>query len=80
MSREEVFRAALSLSEEARAELAHRLLESLHEEDQGILDQEEWDRLWAKEAGDRIAACDRGEMAEIPGEEVFASLKFRNQA
>lgn len=37
--------------------------------------QEEWDRLWAKEAEDRIAACDRGELAEIPGEEVLGSLK-----
>jgi hypothetical protein len=34
-------------------------------------------RLWAKEAEDRIAACDRGELAEILGDEVLASLKFR---
>lgn len=80
MSRDEIFRAALALQEEARAELAYQLLESLHDADQEDLDQEEWDRLWAKEAEDRIAACDRGEMAEIPGEEVFASLKFRNKA
>lgn len=79
MSRDEIFRAALALQEEARAELAHRLLESLHDADQEDLDQKEWDRLWAKEAEDRIAACDRGELAEIPGEEVFASLKVRDE-
>ncbi len=38
MSKEEVFRAALSLPEEARAELADRLYESLGE----TRDQEEW--------------------------------------
>lgn len=74
MSRDEIFRAALSLPQEARAELADRLLESLDD-----VDQEDWERLWVREAEDRIAACDRGELAEIPGEEVFASLKLRDQ-
>jgi len=81
MSRDEIFRAALALEQDARAELAHRLLESLDDDaDQEVLDQKEWDRLWAKEAEDRIAACDRGELAEFPGEEVLASLKFRDKA
>ena len=71
---DEIFRAALALPSEVRAELANRLLDSLDEDD-----QEEIDRLWAREAEDRIAACERGELAEIPGEEVFASLKFRNE-
>lgn len=79
MSRDEIFRAALALPQEARAELADRLLQSLDDADQEEFDQEEHDRLWAREAEDRIAACDRGELAEIPGEEVFASLKFRDK-
>jgi hypothetical protein len=79
MSKDEIFRAALSLPEDARAELAHRLVESLDDADQEVLDQDEWDRLWAREAEDRIAAYDRGELAEIPAEEVFASLKFRDK-
>jgi hypothetical protein len=73
MSKDEIFRAALSLHQEVRAELADRLLESLDESDQ---DQDEIDRLWALEAEDRIAAFERGEIAEIPGDEVFASLGF----
>lgn len=73
MSKDEIFRAALALSEQARAELADRLLESLDESDQ---DQEEIDRLWVLEAEARLAAFERGEMAEIPGDEVFASLEL----
>jgi hypothetical protein len=76
MSKDEILRAALSLSEEARAEIADRLLESLDDSDQ---DQEEIDRLWVREAEDRIAAYERGEIAAIPGEEVFASLKCRGR-
>jgi hypothetical protein len=73
MSKDEIFHAALALSEDARAELAGQLLESLDDSDH---DQEELERLWALEAEDRIAAFDRGEIAEIPGDEVFASLGF----
>lgn len=75
---DEIFRAALALPEEARAELAGRLLESLDDEGDG--DQDEIDRLWALEAEDRIAAYERGELKSIPGDEVFASLKFRDKA
>jgi len=76
MSKDEIFRAALSLNQEVRAELADRLLESLDESDQ---DQEELDRLWTREAENRLAAYERGEIAAIPGEAVFASLKHRGR-
>ena len=76
MSKDEIFRAALSLNQEVRAELADRLLESLDESDQ---DQEEIDRLWAREAENRLAAYERGEIAAISGEAVFASLKRRGR-
>lgn len=72
---DEIFRAALSLSDEERATLADQLLQSLDEEDQA-----EIDRAWALEAEDRIAAYERGEIQAIPGEEVLASLKFRLKA
>ena len=72
---DEILRAALSLPGEERAELADKLLQSLDEDD-----QEEIDRLWAKEAEDRIAAYERGEIAAIPGNEVFAALKSRKRA
>ena len=78
MSKDEIFRAALALSENARAELAGQLLGSLDDSDQD-LDQEEIERLWALEAEDRIAAYERGEIEAIPGEEVLASLKRRGR-
>jgi putative addiction module component (TIGR02574 family) len=74
MSKDEVFRAALALPQETRAELADRLYESLEEGD-----QEEIDRLWAREAEARIAALERGEMRELSAEEVFSSLRFRGR-
>jgi hypothetical protein len=76
---DDIFRAALSLPHEVRAELAGRLLESLDEEE-GHVDQDEIDRLWIAEAEDRIAAYERGELESIPGDQVFASLKFRHKA
>ncbi|HEV2852965.1 MAG TPA: addiction module protein [Thermoanaerobaculia bacterium] len=72
---DEIFRAALSLPEESRAELADRLLQSLDESD-----QDEIDARWAREAEDRIAAFERGEIVAISGDEVFSSLKFRREA
>lgn len=72
---DEILRAALSLPGEERASIADRLLQSLDEEDQS-----EIDRLWVKEAEDRIAAYDRGEIKAFPTDEVFAALKSRRQA
>jgi hypothetical protein len=66
-NRDEIFRAALSLPQEARADLADRLLESLGEVD----------ARWAKEAEDRILAYERGEIAAIPGDQVLAALRSR---
>ena len=66
-NRDEIFRAALSLPQDARADLADKLLESLGEVD----------ARWAKEAEDRILAYERGEIAAIPGDEVFAALRSR---
>lgn len=76
MSKDEIFRAALTLSEDARAELAGQLLESLDDADE---DEEEIERLWVLEAEDRIAAYERGEMEAIPVEEFLASLKNRSR-
>jgi putative addiction module component (TIGR02574 family) len=76
MSKDEIFRAALALSEDARAELAGQLLDSLDESDE---DEEEIERLWALEAEDRIAAYERGEIEAIPVEEFLASVKSRGR-
>ena len=72
---DEILRAALSLPQEDRAELADKILQSLDE-----TDQDEVDARWAREAEDRISAFDRGEIQAIPGEEVFSSLKPRQRA
>jgi putative addiction module component (TIGR02574 family) len=69
---DEVFRAALSLPEEVRIELAEQLLESIDS-----ADQREIDARWAREAEDRIDAYDRGEIAAFTVDEVFSSLQSR---
>jgi len=66
-NRDDIFRAALSLPPDARADLAKRLLESLGEVD----------ARWAQEAEDRILGYERGEIAALPGDEVFAALRSR---
>jgi hypothetical protein len=72
---DEILRAALALPQEARAELADKLLLSLDD-----ADQDEIDARWAREAEDRISAFERGEISAIPGDEVFVSLKSRRRA
>ena len=75
MSQDEILKVALALSGVERAASADRLLQSLDEDDQS-----EIDRVWAREAEDRLAAYIRGELQAIPGEEVFASLKAGSDA
>ena len=67
---DEIFRAALSLPQDVRADLADRLRESLGE-------VSAVDERWAHEAEDRILAYERGEIAAIPGDRVLAALRSR---
>ena len=69
-----IFRAALALPQDARADLADKLFESLSE-----IDDPKIDARWAQEAEDRISAYERGEIASIPGNEVFAGLRSRQK-
>jgi putative addiction module component (TIGR02574 family) len=62
---EDIFAQALSLSPLDRAALVEKLLASLDQPDSAI------DKLWAKEAEDRIDAYEAGEMEAISAEEVF---------
>jgi putative addiction module component (TIGR02574 family) len=66
---EELFDQAISLPIETRMLLVDKLLQSLNPT------QAEVDKVWANEAEDRIEAFDRGEMAAIPVEDVFAEIK-----
>ena len=62
---------ARKLSPSERLQLVDDILASLDEPDTNI------DRLWAKEAEDRLAAYRRGEINAIPLEQVLA--KYRGQ-
>jgi putative addiction module component (TIGR02574 family) len=69
---EEILRAALELSPNARAMLAGQLLESLDDPE-----QTEIDAAWSEEIERRIRDVDEGKVKLIPGEEVLAELRSR---
>lgn len=70
MTNEAILSAALKLDHKSRAELAHRLLESLDE-----LPESEWEQVWAQEAERRLAELREGKVKEIPADEVFARAR-----
>jgi putative addiction module component (TIGR02574 family) len=74
MTREvaELLREASELSEADRAELAGRLLETLHGEP-----DEDVEAAWAEEVERRIRQIDSGEVKTVPWEEVRAKLYAR---
>ena len=65
---------ALELPAEARIGLVDRLLASLN-----LPTRPDIDRLWAEEAERRAAEIDRGEVALIPGEEVFNKIRRKHR-
>lgn len=62
---------ARKLSPTERLELVDEILASLDEPDPAI------DRLWAREAEERIAAYRRGEIKALPLEEVLAKYRAK---
>jgi len=62
---------ARKLSPAERLELVDDLLASLDEPDPQI------DRLWAKEAEERLAAYRRGEIKAVPLQEVLAKYRVK---
>lgn len=77
---EEILRAALALSPQAKSMLASRLIESLDGSEQAEWDsskQAEIDAAWAEEIERRIRDIDEGRVKLIPGEEVLARLRSR---
>ena len=62
---------ARKLSPAERLELVDDLLASLDEADAQI------DRLWAKEAEERLAAYRRGEIKAVPLREVLAKYRVK---
>jgi putative addiction module component (TIGR02574 family) len=65
----EILKEALSLPPGERAALAERLLSSLD-----TPDRQRMDRLWAKEAEDRLEAYEQGEIETIPADQVFDQI------
>ncbi len=70
MTTKEIIAKALKLDLKERAEIAHRLLESLDE-----LTDEENERLWAEEADRRVKELRAGHAKEIPGEQALADAR-----
>lgn len=68
----ELFQEASQLSETERADLAGRLLETLHGEP-----DEDVEAAWAEEIERRIRQIDSGEVKAVPWEEVRAKLHAR---
>lgn len=71
---ESIEEAALKLQPEARARLAHSLVESL-----GDLPSHQLESLWLDEAERRAEEMESGKVKGIPGEEVFSRLSARHQ-
>ncbi len=66
-------KAALSLQPEARAQLAHTLVQSI-----GDLSEEEMERLWLTEAERRDAEMESGTVKGILGDTVFERIRARH--
>ena len=70
-SAKELSAKARKLSAAERLELVDDLLASLDEPDPQM------DRLWAKEAEERLAAYRRGEIKAVPLQEVLAKYRVK---
>lgn len=64
--------AALQLQPDARAKLAHSLVESLD-----ALPREQLEALWLDEAERRDQEMESGKVKGIPGEEVFSRIEAK---
>jgi putative addiction module component (TIGR02574 family) len=71
---EKILAEARKLSPIERAELIENLLTSFDFPSRKIIDD-----LWAQEVEDRIDAFERGEIATISAEEVFAKIEKQRQ-
>lgn len=81
MTFEELESEALKLPIKGRAELAHRLLHSLHEEEEEEVGDPDIQQAWVEEAERRHQEFLEGKAESIPGEqaieEVRAALRHR---
>ena len=68
--------AALALDPKSRAQLTHRLIESLEEPGER-LESAEWAAAWEGEAERRLAEMREGKVQGVPSELVFARGRAR---
>ena len=71
-----IFKKALKLPLESKADLVELLLNSILEDDQSA--QQEVDTAWAKEARDRFEAFLQGKVHAYPMDEVMGTLRKRH--
>lgn len=73
---EDVLKDALVLDPSARAALAEKLLESLDEQrDDEHLDEAEAERIWVREAQQRLEAYRAGRTIPVPAQQVHAKAE-----
>jgi putative addiction module component len=72
---EDVLKDALVLDACERAALAEKLLASLDEQQDGNLDEAEAERLWAREAHQRLEAYCAGRTIPVPAQQVHAKAE-----
>ena len=73
-AQQKVLDEALSLPVEGRLALVERLLLSLN-----VPTQKEIDELWAREAERRVSQIDKGEVALVPGDQVFSRIREKQR-
>ena len=76
MSEIEVVNAALALPKATRADLVARLLDSL-DDAPGQLSDAQWDAAMLEEAGRRLDAVQRGEVAMVSASDALAEVRSR---
>ncbi|MSU77294.1 MAG: hypothetical protein EXS16_04265 [Gemmataceae bacterium] len=73
---QQVFKEALELPPESKADLVEALLNSLIDDEQAS--QKEFDEAWANELKDRFDAYRQGEITAYPLEDVISELRQRH--
>jgi putative addiction module component (TIGR02574 family) len=76
VTREELISAALALDPKSRAQLTHRLIESLDGPGERLR-APEWEAAWEAEAEHRLTEMREGKVTGIPGDQVFARGRAR---
>ena len=75
LSEDEILSAAMSLSPQAKARVAERLVSSMDADEQVAIDA-----LWVVEIRRRLRDLEEGKAHTIPAEEVFKAIDARRRS